>query len=120
MINAGGWLLLSAIFSALWLVVQRSERKRRRVAAVVMLFVAITVWRYALYRITGECIEQNIKYLCDTFVMQQRGYAIAVTTVNLAILTSLLFNMFFWVLIGRSNPPGSSDSIKVYGLDEPI
>jgi hypothetical protein len=35
-----------------------------------------------------------------------------------ALLIALFFNLLFWVLIGRYNPVGSSDNIRVLGLDD--
>ncbi|MFZ4813079.1 MAG: hypothetical protein ACOYL5_00990 [Phototrophicaceae bacterium] len=34
------------------------------------------------------------------------------------VLAALLFNLLFWVLIGRYNPVASSDDIHVFGMDD--
>ncbi len=115
--NTGGWLLLTAIFSLLLLLVQRSERKRRLVTFVIMAFVALVVWRYAIYRMSNDC-DLPFRLICSYNWVRQRMTAIAITTVNWSIASALVFNLLFWVLIGRSNPPGSSDAIKVYGMDD--
>ena len=117
MINAGGWLLLSAIFAGLLLLVQRSERKRRNVSLVIVIIGGIIIWRYAIYRMSGDC-NQLFQIVCQNGFFQARAGAIAVNTVNLSIITALLFNLLFWVFIGRSNPPGSSDSIQVFGMND--
>ncbi len=121
--NTGGWFVLTAIFSILLLIVQRSERKRRLVTALIMVFVALVVWRYALYRLSNECdavspVICNLAWARAQLVSVEEQRGIAVRTVNWSIVAALVFNLFFWVLIGRSNPPGSSDSIKVLGMDD--
>ena len=35
-----------------------------------------------------------------------------------AVGISLVLNALFWLLYGRRNPPGSSDDIKVFGMEE--
>jgi hypothetical protein len=123
-VNPGGWLLLSVLFSVLMMIVQRAERKRRLVTAIVMLLVGVLIWQYALYRMWNDCdilykltcnalrVACNVRYGC------QQAPGIAISTVNWAIGTALIFNLLFWVLLGRYNPPGSSDSIKVLGMDD--
>ncbi len=115
--NAGGWLLLTALFSIALLLIQRTERKRRIVTAVIVSFFVVLVWRYAIYRISTDC-DVVIRQICGSFWMRQRMTAIAITTVNWSIVSAIIFNVLFWVLIGRSNPPGSSDSIKVLGMSD--
>ena len=115
--NTGGWLLLTALFSIALLLIQRSERKRRTVSAIIVAFFVVLVWRYAIYRITSDC-DAVFKAVCGFNWMRQRMTVIAITTVNWSIVSALVFNLLFWVLIGRSNPPGSSDSIKVIGMND--
>jgi hypothetical protein len=116
-LNTGGWLLLSLIFGTLLLVVQRTEHKRRKVTFIILLIVGFVVWRYALYRMLIECNEL-FEFVCRAQWYQQARGAIAYNTINAALLTAIIANILFWVLFGRSNPPGSSDSIQVYGLDD--
>ena len=121
--NTGGWLILTAIFSILLLLVQRSERKRRTVTIVIMAAVALIVWRYAIYRMSTECavvssVVCSFSYVRGQIVPYQELRSLAIRTVNWSIIAALIFNLLFWVLIGRSNPPGSSDSIKVLGMDD--
>ena len=115
--NTGGWLILSAIFSLLLILVQRSERKRRNVTAVIMLAVGILVWRYAQYRLYNDCAD-FIPIICSFQVVRQHAAPIALATVNWSLITAVLFNALFWVFLGRSNPPGSSDEIKVFGKND--
>jgi hypothetical protein len=116
-LNTGGWILLSLIFGSLLLIVQRSERKRRNVTLIILLVVAFVVWRYALYRMLIDCNEL-VELMCRARWYQQARAAIAYNTINISLLTALFVNLLFWIFLGRSNPPGSSDSIKVYGLDD--
>ncbi len=117
--NTSGWLLLTAIFSGLLLIIQRSERKRRLVTTIIMAFVALIVWRYAIFRMSSDCdLNPVFAQFCSFNWMRQRMTAAAVNTINLSLVAAFLFNLFFWVFIGRSNPPGSSDSIKVLGMND--
>lgn len=115
--NLGGWLLLTVLFGGLLLIVQRAERKRRLITAIIMVIAGIFVWRYGLYRIGGEC-DVAWKALCSSPVIRQRADAIALSTVNWALIGALVINLLYWALLGRYNPPGSSDAIKVFGMDD--
>ncbi len=117
MINVGGWLLVSAVFAGLFLLVQRSERKRRNVSLVIVAIGSVIIWRYAIYRMSGDC-SQLFQIVCERGFFRQRAEVVAVNTVNLSILTALVFNLLFWVFFGRSNPPGSSDAIQVFGMND--
>lgn len=113
--NVGGWLLLTIIFSVLLLIVQRAEWKRRIVTALIMLFVGIIVWRYALYALGRSC-ALSWQVLCSTLIIRQQQNMIASQTIMWAVLSSLLVNILYWALFGRYNPVGSSDAIKVIGM----
>jgi hypothetical protein len=114
LINVGGWLLLTIIFSSLILLVQRSEKKRRVVSFGVLIFVWSVVWAYGIYRISTACGE-TIQAAC--FVTARNMSAIAWNTNNGAAAAAVIFNFLFWFLIGRYNPPHSSDEIIVIGRD---
>ena len=122
MINTGGWLLLTVVFGFLLFLVQRSERKRRLPTFLILAFVGLIVWRYAIYRMSGDCgqAEQSpvLQIVCQTDLFRRRAEAIAYNTANLSVFSAIFLNLFFWVFIGRSNPPASSDAIRVYGLDD--
>lgn len=118
MINVGGWLALSGIFTALLLLVQRAERSRRLIALVVMAGAGWLVGAYGVYRMSREC-ESLVVLVCQTAALQQRAQVIATNTVSWAVVTAILFNILFWAFIGRYNPPHSSETdIKVLGLDD--
>ncbi len=86
-------LLLTAALTTMLMLFQRSERKRRLFVAIVML-------------LTGELIRLYIWY---------RGYH---TEGWVALITAIVINLLFWLLIGRYNPVGSSDRIRVYRMDD--
>ncbi len=88
--NWAAWLGLTVIFAALALAVQRTEPKRRWVTALAMLVAGELVRRYLVYR--GWSVEGAV-----------------------ALGAALALNALFWVLVGRSNPPRSSDEIEVLG-----
>ncbi len=88
--NWEAWLGLTLVFALLILIVQRTEPRRRRITLVVMLIAAEVVRRYLVYR--GWPVE---------------GFW--------AFLAALVLNGLFWLFIGRSNPPHSSDEIEVVG-----
>ncbi len=113
--NLGGWLLLTVIFSALLLIVQRAEWKRRIITALIMLLVGLTVRNYAAYAMGRGCILAW-QPLCNTLVMQQESSAIANATINVALVSAAIINLLYWALFGRYNPVGSSDAIKVIGM----
>jgi len=113
-LNVGGWLLLTGLFGLLMLVIQRAELKRRMITGLFMLIAGVLVWRFALYRMGGDCVL-DWSVLCNLRVLQQYHGAVAILTVNRALLTALTLNLLFWALLGRYNPVGSSDEIKVIG-----
>ncbi len=115
--NVGGWLLLTVLFSGLLLIVQRAERKRRLITALIMAIAGILVWRYGLYRIGGEC-DVAWKALCSSPVIRQHADAIALATTDWALIGAIVINLLYWALFGRYNPAGSSVAIKVFGMDD--
>ncbi|MEP7284313.1 MAG: hypothetical protein ABI947_00935 [Chloroflexota bacterium] len=116
--NIGGWLLLSFLLGGLLLLVQRAEIKRRTATLTILAFVGFIVWRYAIYRMSGDCYETVFRAVCNTPWTRQWASVIATNTINWAIVTALIGNALFWILIGRSNPPGTSDSIQVFGAND--
>lgn len=91
--DAGMLLLMTLSFGVLLLLMQRSEVKRRKVVIVLLLPVVGIVVHYANAR----------DYLREALI---------------GFLLALVLNGLFWLLIGRYNPVGNSDSIKVLGLDD--
>jgi hypothetical protein len=84
-------LLITVLFTLLLLLAQRAEAKRRRTLHYSILFLAVALWWIRWHLRTEHVI---------------------------GVLIALLLSYFFWLLIGRYNPVGSSDEIKVYGLND--
>jgi hypothetical protein len=110
LINGGGWLLLTII-----LLVQRTEKKRRNVVIVVLLAAWSVVWGFGIYRISNAC-SQLVAEAC--FISAPQQSSLAWNTTNMAAIAALVLNWLFWFLIGRYNPPRSSDAIKVLGMND--
>lgn len=92
-VNIGTLLLLTVFISVMLFIIQRAERKRRWLVALIMLVVAELIRRYVFYRdVHAEAW--------------------------IALAAALVINFLFWLLIGRYNPPHSSDEIQVIGLDD--
>lgn len=91
--QTGPFFLLLFAITFMLLFVQRTERKRRLLVALGMGVVGILIVRFVDFR----------------------GYHVEA---QLAFVVALLLNFLFWVLIGRYNPPKSSDDMKVLGLDD--
>ncbi|HYO88134.1 MAG TPA: hypothetical protein VER79_05765 [Candidatus Limnocylindrales bacterium] len=85
--------LLTFVFGLVFLLIQRSERRRRLIVFLAFLVVGELIRRYAFYR--------N-----------------AHTEVWTALIIALVLNTMFWLFIGRYNPPHSSEEIQVIGLDD--
>lgn len=74
-------------------VIQRTEAKRRRIVLVVMFFVLLVfAWLVNIRGAWGEMV--------------------------LALVIAAVFNFLFYILVGRYNPVGSSDDIRVLGMDD--
>lgn len=86
-------VVLTILFSVLLLMVQRADPiKKQAVRGFVWfstMLIAIYVWW------NGYWLEFGVGFILAT-----------------------VFNALFWVLIGRYNPPGSSDDIRVLGMDD--
>jgi hypothetical protein len=91
--QGGVFLLLFVILCTILFIIQRSEAKKRRGVAILMgLFGIVVVWYINTRQVWGEAI--------------------------LALIAALILNFLFWLLIGRYNPVGSSDNIRVLGMDD--
>ncbi|MCB9451673.1 MAG: hypothetical protein H6672_09550 [Anaerolineaceae bacterium] len=89
----GSFILLAGSFTIIMLMVQRAERRRRRLVGLFMLVIGILIQRYAVFwKLYDEALF---------------GFIVA-----------LILNFLFWALIGRYNPVGTSDDIRVMGLDD--
>jgi hypothetical protein len=90
------WGYIGAVtlfFTIILILAQRIEPKRARIARYfILIMMALLMLRPNYTHLRG----QNLV-----------AYAIA-----------LFISLLFWLLIGRYNPVGSSDAIKVYGMDD--
>jgi hypothetical protein len=91
--TAANLILLAVLFSLMLLIVQRTERKRRWLAALLLVPAGYVIYRWAIYR--GQTRE---------------------TLIALGVAFGL--NLLYWLLIGRRRPPGSGGSIRVIGMDD--
>ncbi len=87
--NLGGWLLLTVLFSGIFLVIQRAERKRRLLTAIIMLIMAGVIWSYGIYRISGDC-DMFWQVLCRVPIVTVRFHSIAVTTTFWSVGAALI------------------------------
>lgn len=86
-------IILTTLFSIIFMLIQRSEAKKRMIVTLALVIPMILIRNFAVYR-----------------DVQQEAW------IGLGI--ALIFNFMFWVLIGRYNPVPSSDEIQVLGLDD--
>lgn len=88
--NWGYLLTIASTFVFLFLVLQRIPTGPRRWFRWFIGFVLI------LLLIRGNLLAENL----------------------IGFIIGSLVSFLFWLLIGRYNPTGSGDEIKVYGLDD--
>ncbi len=86
--------LITVVAMLLLLMIQRAEPARRRLVAV-FVFVCLLIIRHNAF-IKGDLHAETL----------------------LAMLISLIFSGLFWLLVGKYNPPGNSDEIRVIGMDD--
>lgn len=84
--STNAFLLFLGIYTIGLLVVQRAEMSRRLLVFFIFVFVGLLVWRYAIFR------DVRAEH-------------------NWGLLTALLINLGFWILIGRHFAP--EDKIEV-------
>lgn len=91
--DTGSLVLLTLSFTILFIIVQRAEASRKRIVRfIVFLLVLFIAWYAHMTELQSEAVF---------------GFVIG------AVLSFL-----FWLLIGRYNPVGSSDDIRVLGMDD--
>ena len=90
--DSGYVTAVTVFFTILLILAQRIEARRQRLARYFIIFMMILLM-----------LQPNESLRPQNLV----AYAIA-----------LFISFVFWVLIGRYNPVGTSDTIKVYGLDD--
>jgi len=86
-------VVITIFLTFLIFLVQRAEKKARR---LVLLLSALVFLAVRQFTIDGG--NEGISWR--------------------ALLIATSINFVFWFLIGRYNPPGSSDSIQVIGMDD--
>jgi hypothetical protein len=91
--DVGSLILLALSFTVLFIMVQRAEAKRKRIVRYVVIVLVLFIAWYA-----------------NTTSLQRE----AIIGFIIAVVVSFLF----WLLIGRYNPVGSSDDIRVLGMDD--
>ncbi len=85
--------LLTVSFTVIFVLIQRSEQSRR---CIVWLSMLVVLGLIGYWSITAQVVGETV----------------------LGLIFGLLLTGLFWLLIGRYNPVGSSDNIKVLGLDD--
>ena len=86
--------LISVLVALLLVMIQRTEPKRRRLAAFVVLPVLLIFREYAFLK--GDLHEETL----------------------LAFVVGFVLSFLFWLLIGRYNPVGRDSEVKVIGMDD--
>lgn len=91
--DTGSLILLALSFTVLFIMVQRAEAKRKRIVRfIAILLILFMIWYANTTSLQSEALV---------------GFIIAV-----------IISFLFWLLIGRYNPVGTSDSIRVLGMDD--
>lgn len=90
----GYTLLITLVAVALLLMVQRAEPKRRRLVGFFVVLGLLLIRHNAFLK--GSLHEETL----------------------VAFSSAVLLNGAFWLLIGRYNPVGSSDEVRVIGMDD--
>ena len=89
------YVALIAVTVALLLVmIQRTERKRRRLA-IVFVAICLLVIRHNAF-LKADLHEETL----------------------LAFVIALMLSFLFWLLIGRYNPVKTEDNVQVIGMDD--
>ncbi len=86
--------LIAVLVAALLVMIQRTEPKRRRLAAFVVAPILLVIRQYAFLK--RDLHEETL----------------------LAFVIGIVLSLLFWLLIGRYNPVGSDCEVKVIGMDD--
>ena len=86
--------LISILVALLLVMIQRTEPKRRRLAAIVVFPMLLILRQYAFLK--GDLHEETL----------------------LGFIIGFALGFFFWLLIGRYNPVGRDSDVKVIGMDD--
>jgi hypothetical protein len=91
--DTGSLILLALSFTTLFIVVQRAEAKRKRIVRfTVILLILFIAWYATMTNLQREAL--------------------------VGFIIGSVISFLFYVLVGRYNPVGSSDDIRVLGLDD--
>ncbi len=92
--NAGNLIVLTIVYSLTLLAVQRTERRRILLVALLMAGpIAYMTYQWSILR-------------------DQRSVVITAAAIAAAV------NVLFWLLYGRRHPPGSRGDITVIGMED--
>ena len=92
-LNIGNLIFLIVAGFLILLMIQRSEAKRRWLVILLSVPVGWLLIRWARFR------EQT-------------------TELWLALGIALVLNVVFWIVYGRTHPPGSQGEIQVWGSED--
>lgn len=91
--SASVLIALGVVFSGMLLLLQRTQANRRLFVSIMMLPLFALCWYYA-------------------------GISEAIRSAWLAFIFALIFNVLFWLVIGRYNPVAKSEDIRVLRMDD--
>ena len=86
--------LIAVLVALLLVMIQRTEPKRRRLAAILVIPGLLIIRQNAFLK--GDLHEETL----------------------LAFIIGILLSFLFWLLIGRYNPVGEDSEVKVIGMDD--
>ncbi len=86
--------LISITVTLLLVLIQRTEKTKRRIVWALVLICFLVIRHNAF--IKGDLHEETL----------------------LAFVVGFLFSGLFWLLVGKYNPVGTSDEIHVIGMDD--
>ena len=86
--------LIAITVSLLFILIQRTEPKRRRLSIVFVVFCLLVIRHNTFLK--KDLHEETL----------------------IAFMLGILFSGLFWLLIGRYNPVDSGDDIQVMGMDD--
>ena len=86
--------LISVTFALLFILIQRTEKTKRRISWALLILGAILV--------------RHIALLKDTLYVES----------FIGFIVGFVLSAIFWLLIGQYNPVGTSDNIHVIGMDD--
>lgn len=87
-------VLISGVVTLLLVMIQRAEPARRRLVTGFVLICLLIIRHNAFLK--GDLHDETL----------------------LAFVLSLLLSALFWLLVGKYNPPGNNDEIRVIGMDD--